>query len=240
MNKTQEAVRIAVAIANDPAHGYAQDSRWGPDYDCSSLPIDAYEKAGVPLRSAGASCTGDIYMAALSVGFADVTAKVDLRTGEGLQPGDLVVNRLHHMVMAVGGGRIVYASINELGTVAGGQPGDQTGREILVGNYYVPSYGWDFVLRYSADSGPEGLTETKPIRKTEDLPVLRRGMMKNLSVLAMQAVLIARGFDCGAAGSDSDFGGDTEAAVRAFQEHCRIDADGVCGPVTWGALLGVK
>ena len=55
----------------------------------------------------------------------------------------------------------------------------------------------------------------------------------------MQAVLIARGYDCGSAGSDGKFGTDTEAALRRFQSACNIAADGVCGPVTWACLLGV-
>ena len=36
MTKTEKAVTWAIEIANDPAHGYDQDNRWGPDYDCSS------------------------------------------------------------------------------------------------------------------------------------------------------------------------------------------------------------
>ena len=36
MTKTEKAVTWAIKIANDPAHGYDQDNRWGPDYDCSS------------------------------------------------------------------------------------------------------------------------------------------------------------------------------------------------------------
>ena len=39
MTKTEKAVTWAIKIANDPAHGYDQDNRWGPDYDCSSLVI---------------------------------------------------------------------------------------------------------------------------------------------------------------------------------------------------------
>ena len=41
MTKTEKAVTWAIRIANDPAHGYDQDNRWGPDYDCSSLVISA-------------------------------------------------------------------------------------------------------------------------------------------------------------------------------------------------------
>ena len=43
------------AWAGDPAHGYDQTSRWGPDYDCSSLVISAYEQASVPVKSCGAT-----------------------------------------------------------------------------------------------------------------------------------------------------------------------------------------
>ncbi|MFR8905050.1 MAG: hypothetical protein ACLVHS_14945 [Blautia wexlerae] len=42
MTKTEKAVTWAIEIANDPAHGYDQDNRWGPDYDCSSLVISAW------------------------------------------------------------------------------------------------------------------------------------------------------------------------------------------------------
>lgn len=50
MTKTEKAVTWAIEIANDPAHGYDQDNRWGPDYDCSSLVISAWQQAGVPVK----------------------------------------------------------------------------------------------------------------------------------------------------------------------------------------------
>lgn len=39
MTKIEKAVTWALAIANDNTHGYDQQYRWGPDYDCSSLII---------------------------------------------------------------------------------------------------------------------------------------------------------------------------------------------------------
>ena len=135
------AVRWALKIANDNSHGYDQASRWGsPDYDCSSFVISAFEQAGIPLKSAGASYTGNMYGAAMSVGFKDVTGSGELKRG------DILLNRRSHTALYIGNGQIVQASINEHGRTTGGSPGDQTGREIYVRSYY--DYPWDSILRF--------------------------------------------------------------------------------------------
>ena len=54
MTKIEKAVTWALAIANDNTHGYDQQYRWGPDYDCSSLIISAWQQAGVPVKTKGA------------------------------------------------------------------------------------------------------------------------------------------------------------------------------------------
>lgn len=46
--------------------------------------------------------------------------------------------------------RISHASISENGTV-NGVKGDSTGKEVCIRDYYVYKYGWDLVLRPSAD-----------------------------------------------------------------------------------------
>ena len=68
-----EAVAFAVGIAEDPAHGYDQVNRWGPDYDCSSLVISAFEAAGVPVRAKGATYTGNMLGVFKKCGFTEVT-----------------------------------------------------------------------------------------------------------------------------------------------------------------------
>ena len=88
--KIDKAVEWAVAIANDPAHGYDQGNRWGPDYDCSSLLISAWEQAGVPVKSKGASYTGNMVNVFLACGFAEITSQVNFKTGEGLRKGDIL------------------------------------------------------------------------------------------------------------------------------------------------------
>ena len=66
---------------------------------------------------------------------------------------------------------------------------------------------------------------------------LSKGMEGN-DVLTLQAALIARGFSCGTAGADGDFGNATDAALRKFQTKYNLGADGIAGNGTWGKLLG--
>ena len=127
MTKTEKAVTWAIEIANDPAHGYDQDNRWGPDYDCSSLVISAWQQAGVPVKTKGATYTGNMKSVFLSCGFKDVTSKVNLSTGSGMKRGDVLLNIASHTVMHIGNGQVVSASKNENNGYHGGKPGDQSG-----------------------------------------------------------------------------------------------------------------
>ena len=148
MTKTENAVQWMIQTAKDPRHGYDQARRWGErgDYDCSSAVITAWESAGVPVKSAGATYTGNMYSVFKKCGFVDVTHSVNFKTGSGLLRGDVLLKRGSHTAMYIGDGQIVQASINERGTATGGSPGDQTGKEFLVRSYY--NYPWDYVLRY--------------------------------------------------------------------------------------------
>ena len=160
MTKTEKAVQWMIQTANNPRHGYDQIRRWGErgDYDCSSAVITAWETAGVPVRLAGASYTGNMYSAFKKCGFDDVTKLINFKSGTGLLRGDVLLNRKSHTAMYIGNNQIVQASLNEKGTANGGSPGDQTGKEFLVRSYY--NYPWDYVLRY-----PE--TEEKAHKKTD-------------------------------------------------------------------------
>lgn len=143
----EKAVQGAISIANDNSHGYDQGSRWGnPDYDCSSLLITVWQNAGVPVKTNGATYTGNMYSVFTSCGFRDVTNTIYLSNGSGLQRGDVLLNHVSHTAMYIGDGQVVQASQNEFGGITGGKPGDQTGREIWVTGYY--NYPWDCVLRY--------------------------------------------------------------------------------------------
>lgn len=149
MTIPERAVEWALNIARDDTHGYDQASRWGPDYDCSSLVITAYKRAGVPLTC---TYTGNMRSDMLYHGFMEAQ-DVNLATGAGLQVGDVLLNVVHHTAMYVGSGKIVHAAGNERGGATGGQPGDQTGKEISTTGYF--NFPWDYVLRYARKEDPE-------------------------------------------------------------------------------------
>lgn len=69
-----------------------------------------------------------------------------------------------------------------------------------------------------------------------DHATLRYGA-NSLDVQAMQQYLIALGYSCGANGADGKFGTATHRALLRFQKDQGVYADGICGPVTWTALL---
>ena len=158
-SKIDSAVKWATKIANDNSHGYSQINRWGPDYDCSSLVITAYQQAGVPVKDKGATYTANMYNAFIKCGFKDVTSSINLSTGSGLKKGDVLLNHACHTAMMTSSKNLVQASIDENGQIWGTHKGDQTGYEIFTRSYY--NYPWDCVLRL-----PETTTKTTTTTKT--------------------------------------------------------------------------
>jgi len=224
-------------LARDDSHGYDQQYRWGErgDYDCSSAVISSYKQAGVPL-----SCTytGDMRQDMLRHGFRDVTGSVNRSNGSGMLPGDVLLNEVHHTAMFVGDGLEVEASVNENGGAHGGKPGDQTGREILV-RAYRGNYPWDCVLRYVGDGEPvPDIPTGNPYNFT--VHTVRRGS-KGADVLLLQRLLRGMSFrddDNVVLVRDGEFGEKTEQALRKFQKKNSLKVDGICGPASWGKMIG--
>lgn len=162
MGKVESAIKWMEDTAKDNSHGYCQTHRWGTDgdYDCSAAVITAWEQAGVPVKTKGATYTGNMLSVFKKCGFKDVTASVNRSTGAGLIRGDVLLNTSHHTAMYCGNGKEVEASINEKGTATGGTPGDQTGKEFLIRSYR--NYPWTHVLRY-AESGSDGQDTKKSV-----------------------------------------------------------------------------
>lgn len=233
MGVIEIATKQMEAWAADDSHGYEQTRRWGPDYDCSSAVISAWELAGVPVKTNGATYTGNMRGVFLRCGFEDVTGSVNMTTGAGLQRGDVLLNIRHHTAMYCGNGQEVEASINENGGVTGGMTGDQTGREFLVRPYR--NYPWDCVLRYTGGDAGNGPEKSKPTHYyAVKLPLLKQGIEDD-AVTTVQQLLAAKGYytgDC-----DGIFGELTKRAVMAFQADNDLETDGEVGGETWAKLL---
>lgn len=159
ITKVEYAVQWAISIANDDSHGYDQGSRWGPDYDCSSLVISAYENAGVPVKTNHASNTRNMEAIFIKTGFSYVP-NFNPSSYANLIRGDVLLAH-GHTAMYVGDGQLVEASQNEFKGAHGGKEGDQTGWEVWVHNYYNDR--WFTAFRYTAGgytttAGLNGLT----------------------------------------------------------------------------------
>ncbi|MDD3796266.1 MAG: SPOR domain-containing protein [Lachnospiraceae bacterium] len=151
--KVEKAVAWAEAIAADNTHGYdnTDAGRWGPDYACSSLIIQAFEQAGIPVRTAGATETANMRAIFLKQGFADVTAKVNLKTSDGLVRGDVLLTPGKHTELYAGSGKLIGARGDaNSGRAENGRVGDQTGGEIAKSAYY--NFPWTYALRFGTAS----------------------------------------------------------------------------------------
>lgn len=235
----ESACEYGIQLANDDSHGYDQIHRWLPDVDCSSLVCLCYENAGIPVKTkGGATYTGNLKAGFTKCGFTAIPFNQSVT---GLKRGDVLFyhyvknGKTHgHAILYLGNGKIVQASINEKGTATGGKTGDQTKREVSVGNFYIPAYGWDYVLRY-----PE-----KEEEETVDvnMPVLRKGS-RCAEVGTVQTLYNALGYT-GKNGRpltvDHDFGDNVEYATKNFQKACGLNPDGIIGLKTWPLLLKVN
>ena len=230
MELGRQAAILAVEIAEDDTHGYDQKNRHGPDYDCSSLVIAIYQLLGVNL-----SCTytGNMRKDFLANGFSDVTAHVNLASGENMLPGDVLLNEKHHTAIFAGNKRIVAARINEKGTTTGGKTGDQTCKEICVQAYY--NYPWDCVLRPNAVMD-EIVVVTPEI---QGFPYVQKGS-KGAEVAAVQAALWYKGYLVGRTQIDGEAGVITDGAIRSFQKIHHLEVDGVVGEYTATALFKME
>lgn len=145
MPDLQTFINRMVYWCRDADLGYSQsdrdDFRNGGNCDCSSLVIRCLKEAGFDTGSA--TYTGNLS--------AQLTARgwVRLSPNVAKQPGDILLNDVHHVAAMISTTQLAQASISENGT-AYGRGGDQTGRETNISNYY--NYPWNAVLRWNGES----------------------------------------------------------------------------------------
>ena len=147
--------------------------------------------------------------------------------------GDCTGNPEHiGIVEKVENGNIIVIEGNYDGSDADSTDGVER-RTLKVNGRYLRG----FIAPKYAVTGEEKAVTTPAAN--ESLPMLRKGD-KGDTVKAMQILLAGYGCKCGIFGADGDFGSATEKAVKKYQEKMGLEADGICGPKTWAALLGIK
>lgn len=131
----EKALQIFEDLLNDDSHGYSQQQRNGPDFDCSSSILHSLQEAG--FDTAGASYTGNMQNLC-NAGWE----QLPVSGVDGLQRGDICLNIADHVEWYLGNGSLGGFHWDN------GHPetGDQGG-EADAGAYY--DFPWDCVLRYT-------------------------------------------------------------------------------------------
>lgn len=152
MGNILQAVRLIKDIANDPSHGYDQDTRTGGvDFDCSSLVTYVLNQSGFDITFG--LTTHNMLSPLLNIGYRQVQINAPCKLG------DIFLNVNHHvcMVVELNPVKVAEATHNETGGYHGGQTGDQlqttpygvedNNGEIHIRNLYTYSSGWDYHLQ---------------------------------------------------------------------------------------------
>ena len=189
-----------------------------------------YEKAlkmlYQPTKSTGAGCS-------YSAGFyrAHNAFYRQPQVGDQVFFGDYGNEGHTGIVVAVSGNIITTVE----GNTSGGYGVESNGDGVYLKKYnistqYIPGFGrpnWGVV---SNDAGNEEGSGTA------SYPIIKLGS-KGSDVKKAQQLLIAKGYSCGVAGADGDFGAGTYNADKKFQVANGLEADGIVGANTWAALL---
>ncbi len=169
ISRANVAAQIMEHLCNCAEHGYSQPGRHGTsghcnvqtdagvvkvtkgDRDCSSAVCEAWELAlvgspydGLITRYNWTGGMREMFVGSGLFSWQNVTANA--------ARGDIYLDEENHTAMSLGGGKIGHFTGSETGGIDG-EPGDQTGRESRIQDYYRGS--WDGVLHYNgkADVG---------------------------------------------------------------------------------------
>ena len=191
----------------NPGVGYDQTNRWnlknGGSVDCSSFVISCLKIAG--FKTGGATFTGNMRAELTKHGWV-------VKSNDGHpQAGDILLNDADHTAVYLGRGLLAQASINELGGITGGAPGNQTNKETYVRSYY--DFPWDCYLRH----GEAQPAAHQTLQLGSHGPHVRRLKDGLNRVFPSYSHLVV----------DGDFDAKTKAVVAEFQTRVGLCADGV-------------
>lgn len=213
--------------------GYCWDHRWdirdGGEADCSSLLLYVLWECGYLPEKPTWGNTDTLRSQLEPFGFKFVAAD-NTKTA----PRGVALLRKGHVAVSMGDGTVAQASINELGTVRGGQPGDQTGLETKVSKDPKNWLWWIYPPDMPAYSKPVQTTPNEKGKKVFYFGQVCKGKT-GTAVLMFQCVANVRfGYSLTLDGS---CGPATDKAIREIQAKLGLEQDGSCGPATWTAIL---
>ena len=209
---------------DDRAQGRRYGSKWTGHMvaDCSGLFSWAFKKLG-----------GYMYHGSNTMYMKYCSDKGELKKGRrtdnaALKPGTAVFvwngKTYSHVGLYVGDNTVIEAMSTLRGvTTTKDTAGKWTHWGELAGIDYI-------------NAGNEQLTMNNEQLNAKKRGTIRKGS-KGENVRECQAILDRLGYDLGPWGIDGDFGKDTLAAVKAFQEERGLKADGIVGKMTWKELM---
>lgn len=118
-----------------------------------------------------------------------------------------------------------------------------SGMKNMDGNYYLRSVKHKVSKGYEVSIEARKVVERigKPVEQPVNYPTLRYGdkdSTKDGYVSIMQQALVNKGFALPIFGVDGLFFSETKQCVINCQTANGIQVDGICGPETWGVLMG--
>lgn len=149
--RVEAMIAWAVEIAEDDSHGYSQNNRYGPDYDCTSLVCTALTEGGFALERF--LSPGGMVRELPKLGFA-----VYRKNETEPQRGDILVEIGVHAEICLGDGACVAAHQN----YGHSRSGDKSGKEIECRSpegskcYFCAKAQYDYILRYEGPNLAEG------------------------------------------------------------------------------------
>ena len=133
----ERSIQWMEIISKDDSHGYSMSSRYSPNFDCSSFISFALIFGGFKVRHD--SVTWNLHSQLRADGWKDI----DINAPR--QRGDIFLSEHGgsgggHVIACVDASKMVHAS--------------STSKGILIEDFYIPSFGYDFHMRYDGYNEP--------------------------------------------------------------------------------------
>lgn len=164
------------------------------------------------------------------------------KVGDTLREGDEgeAVKEMQRLLMAAGASLRKYGADGDFGgETLEALKAYQTAHSLTPDGVCGPLTWESLRGEKNAAEGQETPEESTPAEQTPtQRPTIRKGS-KGDAVREMQTLLVKAGCNLPRYGVDGHCGGETVAAIKAYQTANSLTPDGICGPLTWAKLSKV-